>query len=170
MDHPLDVMFAKGALLLPSEADDADLRPAAQRRRDTGALYANLAWHVFGQPFAGIDSRTKRFVPPTENADDADQRRARQTDLRSPEERAEDVRCRYEAMRSLLRPGSLREWLVRMVAVHCRPISSLARSTSKREQFRRHLVEALDLVADTKAVRRAEEEIRTMWSMRRMAA
>lgn len=170
MDHPLDVMHSRGELLLPAERGDSEARLIGQRRRDAGAMFANLSWHVFGQPFAGIDHRTRRFVPPSDTAEDADQRRARQTDMRTPEERAEDVRCRYEAVRALLRAGSVREWVVRQVAVYCRPIASLARSRSKREAYRVLLVEGLDIVGDMKAVKRSEDGVRVVWAGRRAAA
>lgn len=166
IDHPLDILHAKGLL---SRADED--RQEADRRRDAGAAFANLAHHVWGQPFASIDARTRRMVKPSINTDDADamaekEARARQTDLRSPEERAEAVRLRFEAMLSLIRRGSIREYVLKQVAVYCTPINQLARNPSKREQLRRHLLDALDLIADERAVRRAQDGVRGEWTRR----
>jgi len=167
LDHPIDVMFSKGLLSRMGE-DPAE----AERRRDAGRAFANLAFHVWGQPFASIDSRSRRMVAPTTNPDDADamlEARARQTDIRSPEERAEAVRLRLDAMLSLVIAGSIREWVLRQVAVYCRPLSDLAVGASKRERYRLHLLDALDMIADERAVRRAEDGVRDNW-MRRAAA
>ena len=166
-DHPIDVMHAKGLLSRPKEDDPAE----AERRRDSGRAFANLAFHVFGQPFATIDSRSRRMVAPSINPDDADdiaakEARARQTDLRTPEERAEDVRARYEAMLRLIGSGSIREWVLRRVAVFCEPIHVLARNPSKRERLRLHLIDALDLIGDERAVRRAVDDVRGQWGRR----
>ena len=167
LDHPIDVMHAKGLLSRPKEDDPAE----AERRRDAGRAFANLAFHVFGQPFATIDSRSRRMVAPSINQDDADdiaakEARARQTDTRTPEERAEDVRARYDAMMRLVGPGSIREWVLRQVAVFCEPIARLARNPSKREQLRLHLLDALDLIADEREVRRAVDDVRVGWGRR----
>lgn len=166
LDHPIDVLHAKGMLARGSE-DPAE----AERRRDAGRAFANLAFHVFGQPFATIDARSRRMVAPSINQDDADdiaakEARARQTDLRTPEERAEDVRARYDAMVRLVGPGSIREWVLRKVAVFCEPIHVLARNPSKREQLRLHLLDALDLIADEREVRRAVDDVRVGWGRR----
>ena len=164
LDHPIDVMFSKGLLSRIGE-DPAE----AERRRDAGRAFANLAFHVWGQPFASIDSRTRRMVAPTTNPDDADamlEARARQTDIRSPEERAEAVRLRLDAMLSLVIAGSIREWVLRQVAVYCRPLSDLAVGASKRERYRLHLLDALDMIADERAVRRAEDGVRGNWAAR----
>ena len=167
LDHPIDILHAKGLLSRPSEDDPAE----AERRRDAGRAFANLAFHVFGQPFATIDSRSRRMVAPSINQDDADdiaakEARARQTDTRTPEERAEDVRARYDAMMRLVGPGSIREWVLRQVAVFCEPIAHLARNPSKREQLRLHLLDALDLIADEREVRRAVDDVRVGWGRR----
>ena len=164
LDHPIDVMFSKGLLSRMGE-DPAE----AERRRDAGRAFANLAFHVWGQPFASIDSRSRRMVAPTTNPDDADamlEARARQTDIRSPEERAEAVRLRLDAMLSLVIAGSIREWVLRQVAVYCRPLSDLAVGASKRERYRLHLLDALDMIADERAVRRAEDGVRGNWAAR----
>lgn len=164
LDHPIDVMFSKGLLSRMGE-DPAE----AERRRDAGRAFANLAFHVWGQPFASIDSRSRRMVAPTTNPDDADamlEARARQTDIRSPEERAEAVRLRLDAMLSLIVAGSIREWVLRQVAVYCRPLSDLAVGASKRERYRLHLLDALDMIADERAVRRAEDGVRGNWAAR----
>ena len=163
-DHPIDVMHAKGLLSRPQEDDPAE----AERRRDAGRAFANLAFHVFGQPFATIDARSRRMVAPSINPDDADdiaakEARARQTDTRTPDERAEDVRARYEAMLRLIGHGSIREWVLRRVAVFCEPMAMLARNPSKREQLRLHLLDALDLIADERAVRRTVDDVRGEW-------
>lgn len=160
IDHPLDVMHAKGLLARTNE--DAQ---EAGRRRDAGASFANLAYHLWGQPFASIDARTRRFVPPSINAEDADalaekEARARQTDTRTPEERAEAVRRRFDAMLALVGRGTIREWVLRQVAVFCVPLQQLARSPSKREQLRLHLLDALDAIGDEAAVRRAVDGMR----------
>jgi len=156
-DHPIDVMHAKG-LLSRRDEDPAE----GERRRDAGRAFANLAFHVFGQPFATIDSRSRRMVAPSINPDDADdiaakETRARQTDTRTPDERAEAVRRRFDAMLSLVGRGTIREWVLRQVAVFCVPLQQLARSPSKREQFRQHLLDALDMIGDERAVRRAAD-------------
>ncbi len=164
LDHPIDVMFSKGLLSRMGE-DPAE----AERRRDAGRAFANLAFHVWGQPFATIDSRSRRMVAPTTNPDDADamlEARARQTDIRTPEERAEAVRLRLDAMLSLVIAGSIREWVLRQVAVYCRPLSDLAVGASKRERYRLHLLDALDMIADERAVRRAEDGVRGNWAAR----
>lgn len=164
LDHPIDVMFSKGLLSRMGE-DPAE----AERRRDAGRAFANLAFHVWGQPFASIDSRSRRMVAPTTNPDDADamlEARARQTDIRTPEERAEAVRRRLDAMLSLIVAGSIREWVLRQVAVYCRPLSDLAVGASKRERYRLHLLDALDMIADERAVRRAEDGVRGSWAAR----
>ena len=164
LDHPIDVMFSKGLLSRMGE-DHAE----AERRRDAGRAFANLAFHVWGQPFASIDSRSRRMVAPTTNPDDADamlEARARQTDIRTPEERAEAVRLRLDAMLSLVIAGSIREWVLRQVAVYCRPLSDLAVGASKRERYRLHLLDALDMIADERAVRRAEDGVRGNWAAR----
>ncbi len=164
LDHPIDVMFSKGLLSRMGE-DPAE----AERRRDAGRAFANLAFHVWGQPFASIDSRSRRMVAPTTNPDDADamlEARARQTDIRTPEERAEAVRLRLDAMLSLIVAGSIREWVLRQVAVYCRPLSDLAVGASKRERYRLHLLDALDMIADERAVRRAEDGVRGNWAAR----
>lgn len=164
LDHPIDVMFSKGLLSRMGE-DPAE----AERRRDAGRAFANLAFHVWGQPFASIDSRSRRMVAPTTNPDDADamlEARARQTDIRTPEERAEAVRLRLDAMLSLVIAGSIREWVLRQVAVYCRPLSDLAVGASKRERYRLHLLDALDMIADERAVRRAEDGVRGNWAAR----
>ena len=164
LDHPIDVMFSKGLLSRMGE-DPAE----AERRRDAGRAFANLAFHVWGQPFASIDSRSRRMVAPTTNPDDADamlEARARQTDIRTPEERAEAVRLRLDAMLSLVIAGSIREWVLRQVAVYCRPLSDLAVGASKRERYRLHLLDALDMIADERAVRRAEDGVRGSWAAR----
>lgn len=166
LDHPIDVLHAEGLLARGFE-DPAE----AERRRDAGRAFANLAFHVFGQPFATIDGRSRRMVAPSINQDDADdiaakEARARQTDLRTPEERAEDVRARYDAMVRLIGPGSIREWVLRKVAVFCEPIHALARNPSKREQLRLHLLDALDLIGDERAVRRAVDDVRGEWGRR----
>lgn len=160
IDHPLDIMHAKG-LLSRRDEDPGE----AIRRRDAGASFANLSHHVFGQPFASIDSRSRRLVAPDINPDDADaiaekEARARQTDTRTPEERAEAVRRRFDAMLSLVGRGTIREWVLRQVAVFCVPLQHLARSPSKREQFRQHLLDALDMIGDERAVRRAADGMR----------
>jgi len=164
LDHPIDVMFSKGLLSRMGE-DPAE----AERRRDAGRAFANLAFHVWGQPFASIDSRSRRMVAPTTNPDDADamlEARARQTDIRTPEERAEAVRLRLDAMLSLVIAGSIREWVLRQVAVYCRPLNDLAVGASKRERYRLHLLDALDMIADERAVRRAEDGVRGNWAAR----
>lgn len=164
LDHPIDVMFSKGLLSRMGE-DPAE----SERRRDAGRAFANLAFHVWGQPFATIDSRSRRMVAPTTNPDDADamlEARARQTDIRTPEERAEAVRLRLDAMLSLIVAGSIREWVLRQVAVYCRPLSDLAVGASKRERYRLHLLDALDMIADERAVRRAEDGVRGNWAAR----
>lgn len=164
LDHPIDVMFSKGRLSRMGE-DPAE----AERRRDAGRAFANLAFHVWGQPFASIDSRSRRMVAPTTNPDDADamlEARARQTDIRTPEERAEAVRLRLDAMLSLIVAGSIREWVLRQVAVYCRPLSDLAVGVSRRERYRLHLLDALDMIADERAVRRAEDGVRGNWARR----
>ena len=164
LDHPIDVMFSKGLLSRMGE-DPAE----AERRRDAGRAFANLAFHVWGQPFASIDSRSRRMVAPTTNPDDADamlEARARQTDIRTPEERAEAVRLRLDAMLSLIVAGSIREWVLRQVAVYCRPLNDLAVGASKRERYRLHLLDALDMIADERAVRRAEDGVRGNWAAR----
>ena len=166
-DHPIDVMHVKGLLSRYGDDDPA----VEDRRRDSGRAFANLAFHVFGQPFATIDPRSRRMVPPSINSDDADdiaakEARARQTDTRTPEERAEDVRARYDAMLRLIGPGSIREWVLRRVAVFCEPIHVLARNPSKREQLRLHLLDALDLIGDERAVRRAVDDVRGQWGRR----
>ena len=166
LDHPIDALHAKGLLARGFE-DPAE----AEWRRDAGRAFANLAFHVFGQPFATIDARSRRMVAPSINQDDADdiaakEARARQTDLRTPEERAEDVRARYDAMVRLIGPGSIREWVLRKVAVFCEPIHALARNPSKREQLRLHLLDALDLIGDERAVRRAVDDVRGEWGRR----
>lgn len=164
LDHPIDVMFSKGLLSRMGE-DPAE----AERRRDAGRAFANLAFHVWGQPFASIDSRSRRMVAPTTNPDDADamlEARARQTDIRTPEERAEAVRLRLDAMLSLIVAGSIREWVLRQVAVYCRPLNDLAVGASKRERYRLHLLDALDMIADERAVRRAEDGVRGSWAAR----
>lgn len=164
LDHPIDVMFSKGLLSRMGE-DPAE----AERRRDAGRAFANLAFHVWGQPFASIDSRSRRMVAPTTNPDDADamlEARARQTDIRTPEERAEAVRLRLDAMLSLVIAGSIREWVLRQVAVYCRPLNDLAVGASKRERYRLHLLDALDMIADERAVRRAEDGVRGSWAAR----
>lgn len=177
LDHPIDVMHAKGGLARPTvrhpvSGEEVPEDPAeAERRRDAGRSFANLAFHVFGQPFATIDARSRRMVAPSINQDDADdiaakEARARQTDLRTPEERAEDVRARYDAMVRLVGPGSIREWVLRNVAVFCEPIHVLARNPSKREQLRLHLLDALDLIGDERAVRRAVDDVRGEWGRR----
>ena len=160
LDHPIDVMHAKG-LLSRSAEDPAE----AERRRDAGRAFANLAFHVFGQPFATIDSRSRRMVAPSINQDDADdiaakEARARQTDTRTPEERAEAVRRRFDAMLALVGRGTIREWVLRKVAVFCVPLQQLARSPSKREQLRLHLLDALDAIGDESAVRRTVDGMR----------
>ena len=164
LDHPIDVMFSNGLLSRMGE-DPAE----AERRRDAGRAFANLAFHVWGQPFASIDSRSRRMVAPTTNPDDADamlEARARQTDIRTPEERAEAVRLRLDAMLSLIVAGSIREWVLRQVAVYCRPLNDLAVGASKRERYRLHLLDALDMIADERAVRRAEDGVRGNWAAR----
>lgn len=165
MDYPLDVMEARSDLLRRDAKGDMEDRGIGKQRRDAGAYFARLAWHTFGHPFASIDQRTKRLIPPsTETGPDGpDPRRAALSDFRDPLERAEDVRCRYEAMRSLLQPGSVKEWVVRQVAVYCRPINTLARAASKREQYRLHLIDALDSLGDMRAVMRAEKAVRATW-------
>jgi hypothetical protein len=92
--------------------------------------------------------------------------RARQTDIRTPEERAEAVRLRLDAMLSLIVAGSIREWVLRQVAVYCRPLNDLAVGASKRERYRLHLLDALDMIADERAVRRAEDGVRGSWAAR----
>ncbi len=169
LDHPIDVMFSKGLLSRSRPGEDPEDPAEAERRRDAGRAFANLAFHVWGQPFASIDSRSRRMVAPTTNPDDADamlEARARQTDIRTPEERAEAVRLRLDAMLSLVIAGSIREWVLRQVAVYCRPLSDLAVGASKRERYRLHLLDALDMIADERAVRRAEDGVRGNWAAR----
>ena len=78
-------------------------------------------------------------------------------------------REQLDAMLSLVIAGSIREWVLRQVAVYCRPLSDLAVGASKRERYRLHLLDALDMIADERAVRRAEDGVRDNW-MRRAAA
>lgn len=167
LDHPIDVLYARGGLRRHQDEDPT----VAQQRRDAGAAFANLAWHVWGQPFAGIDLRSKRLVPPSNNAEDVDAlaekaRRARQTDLRTPEERAEDVRARCEAMMRSVDRNPLRGRVLRWVAVECRPIEDLASDRRKRRRLLRLLLDALDLVGDWREIGRAEEGVRGLWARR----
>lgn len=163
-DFPVEIMFARRPcqlLLYPEES-----KTAAELRRETAARFANLAWHVFGQPFAGCDARHRRLVPPVDTADDADHRRARQGDERTPEERAEDVRARYEAILSLLGRNRDLHYALRSVVVECRPIESLTPDVRKRKRIRRQLLEALDKIESAPDIRKAEDEVRADWARR----
>lgn len=165
LDHPLEVMFARGQLKRHHDEDGT----IAQQRRDAGAAFANLAWHVWGQPFSGIDLRTKRLVAPSleTGPDDApDPRRAALSDFRTPEERAEDVRARYEAMARIASRIGIRGWVLRKVAQELVPIEALAVGQSKRRRLRSLLLDALDLIGDWREVKRAEEAVRGEWARR----
>lgn len=169
IDHPLEVMFARGQLKRYHDEDGT----IAQQRRDAGAAFANLAWHVWGQPFSGIDLRSKRLVPPSAGVEDAEallERRARQTDLRTPEERAEDVRLRYEAMARIANRIGVRGWVLRKVAQELVPIEALAVGQSKRRRLRSLLLDALDLIGDWREVKRVEEAVRGEWARRAVEA
>ena len=165
LDHPLDVLYADGQLRRHYDEDSA----RAMERRDAGAAFARLAWQVWGQPFAGIDERSRRLVAPSLDGDDADTRRARQTDLRSPEERAEDVRAKCEAMMLAVDRNVLRGRVLRHVAIQCRTIEEWSPDRRMRKRLLRLLLDALDLLADQREMKRMEDAVRGGWGRRAAA-
>lgn len=174
--EPIEIMFNRRISELerpPGPDDRLEDRAIVDRRRDVAAVFINLSRHVWGLHDASSDARYRNLVPPSETAEDVDHQRPRVTDIRSPDQRAEDVRAKHEAMMRVVRRGprgGIREWVLRQVGVYGHSLARLEPNPSKRERLRMHLLDALDALADDRDVRRAVDEIRATWTQRRAAA